>query len=136
MPIIQLNKLKQKQNNMQKQTAINLVSNNISSVFTKEDVINLLKSIDADPKLASEDETDEVDEIHVLTDETIKELIEHVQYSIDSLFLDDIIDKDTASFSLDGNSIILEDVDMTGNLEDIVGDSIEEFFRDLKRNNK
>jgi hypothetical protein len=121
---------------MQKQTAINLVSNNISSVFTKEDVINLLKSIDADPKLASEDDEDEVDEIHVFTDETIKELIEHVQYSIDSLFLDDIIDKDTASFSLDGNSIILEDVDMTGNLEDIVGDSIEEFFRDLKRNNK
>jgi hypothetical protein len=122
---------------MQKQTAINLVANNISSVFTKEDVINLLKGIDADPKLASkdEDETDEVNEV-TFTDETVKELIEHVAHTIGGLFADDIIDKDSAQFGIDGrDTIVLEDVDLDGRLEDIVADSIAEFFEDLKNNN-
>lgn len=122
---------------MQKQTAINLVANNISSVFTKEDVINLLKGIDAEPKLASkdEDETDEVNEV-TFTDETIKELIEHVAHTIGGLFADDIVDKDSAQFGIDGrDTIVLEDVDLNGNLEDIVADSINEFFEDLKNNN-
>lgn len=122
---------------MQKQTAINLVANNISSVFTKEDVINLLKGIDAGPHSANVDE-DETDEVNVVTftDETLQELIEHVAHSIDSLFADDIVDKDSAQFGIDGrDTIVLEDVDLNGNLEDIIGESIKEFFEDLKNNN-
>ena len=122
---------------MQKQTAINLVANNISSVFTKEDVINLIKGIDAQPTLASkdEDETDEVDVI-TFTDETLKDLIEHVTNSIGGLFADDIVDKDSAQFGIDGrDTIVLEDVDLNGNLEDIVCEVIKEFFEDLKNNN-
>lgn len=122
---------------MQKQTAINLVSNNISSVFTKEDVINLIKGIDAEPTLASqdEDETDEVNEV-AFTDETIKELIEHVTTTIGELFAEDIIDKDSAQFGIDGrDTIVLEDVDLNGNLEDIVAGSINDFFEDLKNDN-
>jgi hypothetical protein len=122
---------------MQKQTAINLVANNISSVFTKEDVINLIKGIDAQPKLASEDE-DETDEVNVVTftDETLEDLMEHVTNSIGGLFADDIVDKDSAQFGIDGrDTIVLEDVDLNGNLEDIVCESIKEFFEDLKNNN-
>lgn len=122
---------------MQKQTAINLVANNISSVFTKEDVINLLKGIDAGPQqFEDEDETDEVNEV-TFTDETIKELIEHVAHTIGGLFADDIVDKDSAQFGIDGrDTIVLEDVDLNGNLEDIVADSINDFFEDLKNNNQ
>ena len=120
---------------MQKQTAINLVANNISSVFTKEDVINLLKGIDASPTLASEDETDEVNVV-TFTDETLEDLMEHVTNSIGGLFADDIVDKDSAQFGIDGrDTIVLEDVDLNGNLEDIVCESIKEFFEDLKNNN-
>lgn len=124
---------------MQKQTAINLVANNISSVFTKEDVINLIKGIDAEPKLASqdEDETDEVNEV-TFTDETIDELIEHVANSIGGLFADDVVDKDSAQFGIDGrDTIILEDVDIDNRcIEDVVTESIKEFFEDLKNDNK
>lgn len=120
---------------MQKQTAINLVANNISSVFTKEDVINLLKGIDAEPKLASEDETDEVNEV-TFTDETIDELIEHVRNSLSGLFASDIVDKDSAQFGIDGrDTIILEDIDIdNGLIEDAAAEAIAEFFEDLKNN--
>lgn len=124
---------------MQKQTAMNLVANNISSVFTKEDVINLIKGIDAEPKLASqdEDETDEVNEV-TFTDETLDDLIEHVRNSLSGLYASDIVDKDSAQFNIDGrDTIILEDVDIdNGLIEDAAAEAIAEFFEDLKNNNK
>lgn len=123
---------------MQKQTAINLVANNISSVFTKEDVINLLKGIDAEPKLASKDE-DETDEVRVtFTDETLDELIEHVRNSLSGLYASDIVDKDSAQFNIDGrDTIVLEDVDIdNGLIEDAAAEAIAEFFEDLKNNNQ
>lgn len=126
---------------MQKQTAINLVKNNISSVFTKEDVINLLNGMYPDPKLASEgeneDETDEVKEV-ILTDKIIEELITHVANSIGGLYATDIVDKDSAQFSIDGrDTIVLDDVDIdTSSIEDAVTESIADFFEDLKENNQ
>lgn len=122
---------------MQKQTAINLVANNISSVFTKEDVINLIKGIDAQPTLASEDE-DETNEVNVVTftDETLEDLIEHVTNSLSGLFASDIVDKDSAQFNIDGrDTIILEDIDIdNGCIEDAAAEAIAEFFEDLKNN--
>ena len=124
---------------MQKQTAINLVANNICSVFTKEDVINLIKGIDAEPKLASkdEDETDEVNEV-TFTDETLDNLIEHVRNSLSGLYASDIVDKDSAQFNIDGrDTIILEDIDIdNGCIEDAAAEAIVEFFEDLKNNNQ
>ncbi len=118
---------------MLKQTAINLVSNNLSSLFTKEDVINLIKLIDAGPHDEDETETDEVNEI-TFTDETLDELIEHVANSIGGLYASDVVDKDSAQFSIDGrDTIVLDEVDIdTSCIEDAVTESIKEFFDNLK----
>ena len=122
---------------MLKQTAINLVSNNLSSLFTKEDVINLIKLIDAGQHDVDEDEADEVNEV-TFTDETLDELIDHVRNSLSGLFASDIVDKDSAQFGIDGrDTIILEDVDIdNGCIEDAAAEAIAEFFEDLKNNNK
>lgn len=118
---------------MLKQTAINLVSNNLSSLFTKEDVINLIKLIDAGPHDEDETETDEVNVV-TFTDETLEDLIEHVANSIGGLYAGDVVDKDSAQFNIDGrDTIILEDVDIdTDCIEDAVTESIKEFFDNLK----
>jgi hypothetical protein len=98
---------------MQKQTAIDLVSNNISSIYTKEDVLKLIEGIETEGGL----------------DFDINALIEHVQDTIGNMNDFDIVDTDSAEFSLDGSTIQLDSINVDNhNIECSIDDSIREFF--------
>ena len=68
------------------------VKNSISSVFTKSDVLDILKRIEVK---VTEPE---------FTEHEMEELIDHVRNTLGYISSDDIIDKDTAEFTIgDGN---------------------------------
>lgn len=90
-------------------TAINLVENNVSSIFTKQDVLDLLKRVNAGGNTATIDE------------DVLDDIAERVAYSLDT----DIIETDSAEFELDGNEIKLSHVDLDFSyIKDVVYESM------------
>ena len=75
---------------MNKQQAIEMVNNNLSSIFTKQDVIDLLNKIEGDTSVES--------------------IIEKVEGVFDMLG-SDFVDLDSAEYELNGNTIELISVD-------------------------
>ena len=76
---------------------VELVKNSPSSIFTKDDVVNLLSAIGSENGLSR----DKVDRL--------LELIEDNLRNVDG---EDMVDKSTAEFSLDGNQIELDSVEV------------------------
>jgi hypothetical protein len=115
------------------QEAVASVQNAFPSIYTKDDVIKLLNSIEA-PKEGN----------GILTQTQIEELcsriFEHVKDNASNLDSDDVCDKESAEYELYGNEISLTSVDIdtrhiANNVVDGVGDVIETFFEDLKEDN-
>ena len=77
---------------------IELVNNSPASLFSKEDVVKLLTSLEtaAAP----------------ITSEMIDRLMDAVEDNIRNVDPEDLIDKSTAEFSLDGNQIELDGVEL------------------------
>ena len=94
------------------------VKNSISSVFTKSDVLDILNRIEVK---VTEPE---------FTEHEMEELIDHVRNTLGYISSDDIIDKDTAEFTIgDGNVLSLEDIEVDTNyIEDEVEESIRQWF--------
>ena len=94
------------------------VRNSISTIFSKEDVLNLLSRIE------TKSETNE------FTEEQMEELIDHVRSGLQYVDSSDIVDLDSAEFVIgDGNVIELKDVNIdTDHIENEVEDSIRQWF--------
>jgi hypothetical protein len=113
------------------QDTVASVQNAPSSIFTKADVVALLENLETETPKAGVG----------LSEEQIRDLIKvvvaKVKDNADELDSDSI-DKSTASFSLNYNEIELDSVDFdTSDVRDKVvegiGDEIEEFFEQLKK---
>ena len=101
-------------------TAISLVENNVSSIFTKQDVLELLKRIESEGEPTG----------NSFTDEQLSDLIDTVRFDMSmSVEAGDIVDFDSAKFELDGCVLELKDIDIeTGPVEDVVEDTIRQWF--------
>lgn len=108
--------------------AVASVQNAPGSIFTKEDVVNLLNNLEASKGRG-------------LTQDQIAELCElicdKVKDNADNLEIDDVCDTGSAEFELNGNEISLCSVDVyTRGIRDVVvegiGEVVEEFFEELQ----
>lgn len=98
---------------------INIINNSPASMFTKSDVIALVKSIKTEDITATE-----------FTAEMIDDLIEHLNSDIYSLDSSDVLDADTAEFEIeDGNTIVLNDVEVDNtHISEVVEDALRQWF--------
>jgi len=98
--------------------AIDGIRNSISTIFSKDDVLNLLNRIEVK---VTEPE---------FTEHEMEELIEHVRSGLAYLDSTDIVDKDTAQFGIeDGNILVVTDIEVDTNyIEDEVEESIRQWF--------
>ena len=114
------------------QQAVASVENAFPSIYTKDDVIKLLNSIEIqapEPKSG------------ILTQTQIEDLcsriFDQVKENADGLDSSDVVDTDSAEFELYGNEISVTSVDIdtrmiARNVTDGIGDIIETFFEELK----
>ena len=100
------------------QEMIDGVRNSISTIFSKEDVLNILNRIEKGS------------EGNEFTEEQMEELIDHVRSGLQYLDSSEIVDLDSAEFVLDvDNTILLKDVNVdTNHIENEVEDSIRQWF--------
>ncbi len=95
-------------------TAINLVENNVSSIFTKQDVLDLLKRVSAGGNTKTIDE------------DVLDDIAERVAYSLDT----DILELDSAEFELVGNEITLSHIDLDCSyIKDVVYETMYRAFQ-------
>jgi hypothetical protein len=104
------------------------VKNAPSSIFTKDDVLNLFNNLEpATGGVLSP----------ILIDQLIEVVVAQVKSNAENLETDDVCDTDSAEFDLNGNEISLSSIDVnTRGIADAVvesiGDEIEAFFENLK----
>jgi len=84
--------------------------NNFGSIYTKQDVLNLLNRIQEGPKES------------LNLDRFVDTILECFEKELRQTDTDDFIDKDSANFDLNGNEIYLESIDVNSN-------SISYFFK-------
>lgn len=96
-----------------KQNVIDQVQNSVSSIFSKEDVINLINSIQAD---------------RVITTRDIERAIDSVVSNFELNTLD-VVDSDNVEFSISYNNQI--QVDNVGLNVDYIRESLENVFMDM-----
>ena len=83
-----------------KEKAIERINSSISSIFSKEDVIAIINSIESSSSISKNDMND-------LTDKIVS--------SLDSSYAADVVNFDSAEFDLNGKEISLDDVDLNIN---------------------
>jgi len=104
------------------------VKNAPSSIFTKDDVLNLFNNLE--PAKGGELEPSVINRL-------VEVVIQQVQKNADNLETDDVCDVDSAEFDLNGDRISLSSVDVNCDgigeaVVDGVIDEIEAFFENLK----
>ena len=107
------------------------VKNAPSSIFTKDDVLNLFNNLEPAKGGALN---------QVLIDQLIQVVVDQVKSNVENLETDEVCDTDSAEFDLNGKEISLSHVDV--NTEGIadgvvegIGDEIEAFFENLEEDN-
>ena len=98
---------------MKKQDVLNRVLNSESSIFSKDDVVRLIELVEGESR--------------VITVTDIGAAIENVMDEFGRRN-NDVIDKSTAEFNLNGNEIELEDVDVD---LDYIRETLEEHLMPL-----
>ena len=93
----------------------------LSSVFTKEDVVSLLRNLEVSSNKLSESEL-------------VDFVTNYVEKQVNELDCQDIIDLRSVEFSLQGNEICLDNVeidsdDLTRNILGEIEESVETFFK-------
>jgi len=93
----------------------------LSSVFTKEDVVNLLRNLEV-----SSNKFSKLELVDFVTS--------YVETQVEQLDAGDILDLSSAEFDLNGNEITLENVDidtrdLTRNILGEIDESVETFFK-------
>jgi hypothetical protein len=115
------------------QQAVASVQNAPSSIFTREDVINLLNGISA-PKGGIQIDRQIIKDL-------CEEILDTVKDNARSLDSSEVCDLSTAEFSLNYNELSLDSVDIdtdqiAENVVNGIYDTIEEFFETLEEENK
>ena len=98
---------------------IDIINNSPASMFTKSDVIALVKSIETDERSID------------ITQEAVSELIDYVRHEMYvNVDESDMYDKESAKFEIeDGNTIVLTDIDIdTDHAIDVATEAISEWF--------
>ena len=98
---------------------VDIINNSPASMFTKSDVIALVKSIETDERSID------------ITQEAVSELIDYVRHEMYvNVDESDMYDKDSAKFEIeDGNTIVLTDIDIdTDHAIDVATEAISEWF--------
>ena len=98
---------------MKKQDVLNRVLNSESSIFSKDDVVRLIELVEGESR--------------VITVTDIGAAIENVMDEFGRRN-NDVVDKSTAEFNLNGNEIELEDVDVD---LDYIRETLEEHLMPL-----
>jgi len=121
-----------KVNLISKEEAVKKIEDSISSIFSKEDVIGLIKQI-----AAGDSEDDEDNETYTKKEvkkmlETVKEtIVNNIEYS---LSIDDLCNLDDVELSLSGREIELDtsNVDLdTSSITDNVESTIDDYINNL-----
>ena len=109
---------------MKKENVLQSVQNSVSSIFTKDDVLNLISSIE------QEQQTNQVYDLI----KKLQELQETISYNLQNLNSDDVVDYDSVEFSISYNNRI--EVDCMNinvdNLTEIVENGIGELIEELR----
>lgn len=98
---------------------IDIINNSPASMFTKSDVIALVKSIETDQRTIG------------ITEQAVTELIDYVRHEMYvNVDESDMYDKDSARFEIeDGNTIVLTELDIdTDHAIDVATEAISEWF--------
>ena len=119
-----------KVNLISKEEAITKVTNSISSIYSKEDVLNLIKSIDDNIDADADETYTKKEVINIL--ERAKS---HATDSIDYLNLPDICDLDNIELTLDGREISIDtsnvDID-TSEINSRIEEAIDDIINDYE----
>lgn len=95
---------------------IELVNNSPASLFSKEDVVKLLTALEVTAA--------------VPTSEMIDKLMDLVEDNLRNVDSEDMVDKSTAEFSLDGNQIELDSVEVDSSyIVDEVQSAINHWYK-------
>ena len=114
---------------MKKENVLQSVQNSVSSIFTKDDVLNLISSIE------QEQQTNQVYDLI----KKLQDLQETISYNLQNLNSDDVVDYDSVEFSISYNNRIEVDCmninvdNLTEVVENGIGELIEE-LRELELN--
>ena len=99
-----------------------LLNNNISSIYTKQDVLDLLDRLDMGSNI------DNITEIFKKIKEEFSNDLTHV--------LERIVDKDDITLELNGNEIYVDDIEInTSVIEDVLSDVLESLEADFEEQN-
>ena len=99
-----------------------LLNNNISSIYTKQDVLNLLDRLDMGSDI------DNITELFKKIKEEFSNDLTHV--------LERIVDKDDITLELNGNEIYVDDIEInTSVIEDVLSDVLESLEADFEEQN-
>ena len=109
---------------MKKENVLQSVQNSVSSIFTKDDVLNLISSIE------QEQQTNQVYDLI----KKLQDLQETISYNLQNLNSDDVVDYDSVEFSISYNNRI--EVDCMNinvdNLTEVVENGIGELIDELR----
>ena len=99
-----------------------LLNNNISSIYTKQDVLDLLDRLDMGSDIEN------ITEIFKKIKEEFSNDLTHV--------LERIVDKDDITLELNGNEIYVDDIEInTSVIEDVLSDVLESLEADFEEQN-
>ena len=99
-----------------------LLNNNISSIYTKQDVLDLLDRLDMGSNI------EHITEIFKKIKEEFSNDLTHV--------LERIVDKDDITLELNGNEIYVDDIEInTSVIEDVLSDVLESLEADFEEQN-
>lgn len=99
-----------------------LLNNNISSIYTKQDVLDLLDRLDMGSNI------DNITEIFKKIKMEFSSDLTHV--------LERIVDKDDITLELNGNEIYVDDIEInTSVIEDVLSDVLESLEADFEEQN-
>ena len=109
---------------MKKDLVLHSVKHSISSIFTKDDVLNLIESIE------QEQQTNQVYDLI----KKLQDLQEKISYDFQNLSSDEVVDLDSAEFNIGyNNRLEVEDIGLNiDNLTDIVEGSIGVLIDELR----
>jgi hypothetical protein len=98
---------------MKKQDVLNRVLNSESSIFSKDDVVRLIEMVEGDGRSIT------VSDIGAALDSAMNEINRNS---------DDVIDKHSAEFDINGNEIYISDISFD---MDFIRDTLEEYLMPL-----
>ena len=92
---------------MTKKQTVELLQKQLPSFYSLEQVIDIVNGIDEKTSLNLDEK--KLEEIH---DVVVSKVYDIVNYAIGNMYVDSLIDVDSAEFSLSGNKISLDSVDI------------------------